>query len=329
MSYRIKKISVVVYFNGDFSEVEKTLYSIVDQKLSHLFYDVFIINDNEQDNAKYLTKLNNFINKNDLINFKIFSLENYSGLPMSFNFLLKNNIVKTKYVTILKTGDVLNDEFLSIFLNDLYKKNADLYMFDFKDLFINYVDKIGDNGKKYFVEKSKVILPFVQGFVNQEEVIALHPILFGKIWKTSRASKIFLQDNKILYQDIFMYFQMILHSRKIWYEWIIAGTAKREPWIPKEMDSKRIELLSQTLNNMISRNPHLNGHVLQLLALALQKTKKEDYKYYVLPNHKYLQNNYIISRSYHLSKRKVLKLTKPFIEFGELKEKENKKSKKK
>lgn len=318
MSYRIKKISVVIYFNGDFEEMQKTLYSIVDQELSHLFYDVFIINDNQQKNTKMLNKLNSFISKNDLINFKIFSLENYSGLPMSFNFLLKNNIVKNKYVTIMQTGDVLEEGFLSHFVNILYPKNLDLYMFDFKDEFLKPTEKIGENGRKYVISKTKVTLPFVTGVVDNNEAITTHPIFFGKIWKTSRANRIFLSDNKILYQDIFMYYQMILNSRTIWYEKRNAGAARREPMFPNEMDSKRIELLSLTLNSMISRNPYLNGQVLQLLALALERTKKEDRKLYLIPNYKYLQDNYEIFRSYNISKRKILKLTRPFIESGEL-----------
>lgn len=319
MSYRIKKISIVIYFNGDFEEMKKTLYSIVDQELSHLFYDVFIVNDNQEQNAKMLNKLNAFIKKNDLINFKIFSLENYSGLPMSFNFLVKNNIIKNKYVTIMQTGDTLEEGFLSHFVNNLYPKNLDLYMFDFKDEFLTPTEKIGDNGKKYVVSKSKVTLPFVTGLVENNEALITHPIFFGKIWKTSRANRIFLSDNKILYQDIFMYYQMILNSRAIWYEKRIAGVARREPMFPNEMDSKRIELLSLTLNSMISRNPYLNGQVLQLLALALERTKKDDRKLYLIPNHRYLQDNYEIFRSYNLSKRKILKFTRPFIELGELK----------
>ena len=165
-------------------------------------------------------------------------------------------------------------------------------------------------------------MPFTPGYVDTNIALVTYPLFLGKIWRTSNVMNIILDDDKILYQDIFMFFQMILLSNSIWYTKEFAGVIRRHSWIPEQMDSRRIELLSLTLNKMISRNPYVNGQVLQLLALALKNTPKEDRGNYILTNHKYLQNNYIILRSYNLSKRKILKLTKPFIEHGEIPKKE-------
>ncbi|MBD5423205.1 MAG: hypothetical protein HDR43_01790 [Mycoplasma sp.] len=316
MDFKIKKISVVVYCNGNFEETEKTLFSIIDQNLSHILYDVLILNDNA--NKNFTNKLNNFIKDRELINYHVFSFEGYFGLPALFSFLLKNKIGNNPYTTIIKSGDIIYDGWLEHFVDDLYKLDMDLYLFDLNDEFLIPKDKIGANGKKYVVSKSKMPMPFLPGKVSQKEAINTYPLFLGKIWKTRKIKRITLNEDKILYQDIFMYYQMILLSKKIWYEKNYVGTIRRHSWIPDVMDKKRIELLSLTLNKMISNNPYINGVVLQLLALALEKTPKEDRNEYILTNHRYLQNNYIIVRMYHLSKRKVLKLTKPFIDFGEL-----------
>ena len=317
MASKIKKISVVVYCNGNFEETKSTLYSIIDQNMSHMFFDVFILNDCA--NAKFTNSLNDFIKSQELVNYKVFSFSSYSGLPISFNFLLKNNIITTAYTTIVKSGDTLDDDFLNRFLEKLYPMKEDVYMFDLRDELITPQDSIDSKtGKNYTVSKSKMIIAAApEGELSQDEAICTKPIFLGKIWKTSLIYNINTDPDKILYQDIYMYLQMIIRCQKIWYESYYAGTIRRKSWLPKEMDVKRIELLSLTLNKMVSRNPYINGHILQLLALALQRTPKALRTRYFIANFKYLQNNVIIP-IYNISKRKVTKLTKPFIQKGEI-----------
>ena len=319
MNTKIKKISVIVYCNGNFEETKKTLYSVMKQDLDKFFYEIIILNDNA--NKIFTNHLNNFIKVQEL-ECRLFSLKGYSGLPMSINFLLKNKIINCEYMTIVKSGDVILSAWLDNFYNNLYQLNMDLYLFDLKDEFIIPKNKIERNGQKYVISKSKLIMPFTPGYVDTNIALVIYPLFLGKIWRTSNVMNIILDDDKILYQDIFMFFQMILLSNSIWYTKEFAGVIRRHSWIPEQMDSRRIELLSLTLNKMISRNPYVNGQVLQLLALALKNTPKEDRGNYILTNNKYLQNNYIILRSYNLSKRKILKLTKPFIEHGEIPKKE-------
>ncbi len=315
MNTKIKKISIVVYCNGNFEETKKTLQSIINQDLNSFFYEVLILNDNA--NNIFTDRLNNFIKIKEL-DCKVYSLEGYSGLPMSVNFLLKNKIIQCDYMTIIKSGDVIFSSWLDNFVNQLYELKMDLYLFDLKDEFIIPKNKIENTGQKYIISKSKLIMPFLPGWVEQNNALITYPLFLGKIWKTNNVAHILLDDDKILYQDIFMFFQMVLLSKNIWYTKSFAGVIRRHSWLPQQMDARRIELLSLTLNKMISRNPYVNGQVLQLLALALEKTAKEDRGNYILTNHKYLQDNYVILRSYHLSKRKILKLTKPFIEHGEI-----------
>lgn len=313
---KIKKLSIVVYCNGDFYETKETLYSIIDQKLSNLFYEVFILNDNSQ--KDFHKKLNDFIKKEELSNFHIYSLDGYNGLPISFNFLILNNIIKTKYFTIIKSGDLIKEDWFNYFLDNLYFMDQDLYISDLKQEYIVSSSKIEDSGKKHHVYKSKIILSSVTGQLTKDEVICTMPVFLGKIWKTEKVLNINITNDRILFQTIYMFFQMVLRCEKIWYEGMITGVIKHKPWIPEKMDQKRIELLNLTLNKCISRNPYLNGHVLQLLALAIQNTDNKLKPLYLLTNHKYLQNNIIIP-IYNLSRKKVLKITKPIIEFGEYK----------
>ena len=203
---------------------------------------------------------------------------------MSINFLLKNKIINCEYMTIVKSGDVILSAWLDNFYNNLYELNMDLYLFDLKDEFIIPKNKIERNGQKYVISKSKLIMPFTPGYVDTNIALVTYPLFLGKIWRTSKVMNIILDDDKILYQDIFMFFQMILLSNSIWYTKEFAGVIRRHSWIPEQMDSRRIELLSLTLNKMISRNPYVNGQVLQLLALALENTPKEDRVNYILTN---------------------------------------------
>lgn len=320
MNTKIKKISVIVYCNANFEETQKTLYSVMNQDLDKFFYEVIIINDNA--NKIFTNHLNDFIKAKEL-DCRVFSLEGYFGLPMSINFLLKNKIIDCEYMTIVKSGDIILSAWLDNFYNNLYELNMDLYLFDLKDEFIIPKNKIEKTGQKYIISKSKLIMPFTPGWVDTNIALVTYPLFLGKIWKTANVANIILDNDKILYQDIFMFIQMILLSNSIWYKKEFAGVIRRHSWIPDQMDARRIELLSLTLNKMISRNPYVNGQVLQLLALALEKTPKEDRSGYILTNHRYLKNNYIILRSYHLSKRKILKLTRPFIERGEILKKED------
>ena len=322
MQSRNKKLSIVVYCNGNFDETKKTLYSILDQKLSHLFYDVFILNDNA--NKNNTDKINKFIKKEDLVNFNVYSFSYYTGMPLTFNFLIKNNIIKSKYTTIIKSGDIFEDNFVGYFLENLYSLDNDLYMYDLRDELIVTKEKIDENdGKNYSISKSKIIIASIpSGPISQDEAFTTKPIFLGKIWKTQNILGLKLDNDRILYQDIFMYIQMISFTNKIWYESKYAGTIRRKSWLPEKMDKKRIELLSLTLNKMISRNPYINGQVLQLLSLALQRTSEAEKRLYLLSNHKYLQNNNVVP-IYGISKRKVLKLTKPFIESGEIKQANN------
>lgn len=320
MNTKIKKISVIVYCNANFEETQKTLYSVMNQDLDKFFYEVIIINDNA--NKIFTNHLNDFIKAKEL-DCRVFSLEGYFGLPMSINFLLKNKIIDCEYMTIVKSGDIILSAWLDNFYNNLYELNMDLYLFDLKDEFIIPKNKIEKTGQKYIISKSKLIMPFTPGWVDANIALVTYPLFLGKIWKTANVANIILDNDKILYQDIFMFIQMILLSNSIWYKKEFAGVIRRHSWIPDQMDARRIELLSLTLNKMISRNPYVNGQVLQLLALALEKTPKEDRSGYILTNHRYLKNNYIILRSYHLSKRKILKLTRPFIEHGEILKKED------
>lgn len=318
MKANYKKLSIILYCNGNFDESKDSLYSILDQKLSHLFYEILIINDNA---TKRFTKLmNDLIAKEELINTTMYSLENYSGLPMAFNFLLKNNIIQGKYFTIVKSGDTLKDGWLEEFMDKIYPLDRDLYLYDLIDVFITPREEIGKDGKNYDSSRKKMIVASLEGEISQEEAITTKPLFLGKIWRTKNANSIRIDNGRILYQDIFMYFQLILKSKRIWYEGKIAGTVRHKPWIPKEMDEKRIELLSLTLNKMISRNPYVNGHILQLLALALKNTSDDLKTRYLLSNHKYLKDYNCIIPIYALSRRSIIKSTKPFVEFGEIKE---------
>ena len=104
MNTKIKKISVIVYCNGNFEETKKTLYSVMKQDLDKFFYEIIILNDNA--NKIFTNHLNDFIKVQEL-ECRLFSLEGYSGLPMSINFLLKNKIINCEYMTIVKSGDVI------------------------------------------------------------------------------------------------------------------------------------------------------------------------------------------------------------------------------
>ncbi len=329
---RVKKISIVVYCDGNLERTKRTLYSILDQKINHIYFDVLIIDDISD--AKFSKGLNDFISKEGLVNFKVFSLKRHTGLPLSFSFLIKNKIINTMYTTILEAGSVLNDNVINYFLTVLYDKNYDLYVSNLKEVI--KVPRVNRKGKeikpKIVKDKNIISTSALTGPLTQNEMFVTRPVFLGKIWKTSILKRLRFDDEKILYQDIFMYFQMIMWCRKIWYEDQFWGKSIHDAVFPAQMDTKRIELLSTTLNNMISRNPYLNGHVLQLLALALARSSQANKRLYLLSNFKYLQNNYEIIKIYNLSKRKVLKLTKPFIERGEInfkQEKEENKAKNK
>ncbi|MBR3571444.1 MAG: hypothetical protein IKL15_02125, partial [Mycoplasmataceae bacterium] len=131
MKIKLKKISIIVYAGGDFEQTKKTLYSIIDQNVNHLFFDVLILSDDS--NPNFLEKLNKFIDSELLINYSILPLDKYNGLPLSLVFLLKNNLVNGKYTTILKSGDVLKEGWIQYFLDNLFDLNKDCYMSDLKE----------------------------------------------------------------------------------------------------------------------------------------------------------------------------------------------------
>ena len=88
METKRKRLSIVVYCNGNFDETKETFYSIIDQNMSHLFFDVYVLNDNA--NKKFTKQISDFIKKEELLNFQIYSFEYYTGMPLTFDFLIKN-----------------------------------------------------------------------------------------------------------------------------------------------------------------------------------------------------------------------------------------------
>lgn len=329
MENKIKILSIVVYCNGDFEETKETIFSIIDQKISHVFYDVYILNDNA--NKNFTKKLNEFLKKEELLlNYQIFSFSFHTGMPLTLDFLIKNNIIKSKYFTLIKSGDVFSTHYLFDFVDNYHLSNHDVYIANLKEELIIPRENINKKtGKDYDLVKSK-IMNFSSSTreLSKDKAFLTKPIFLGKIWSTKVAKYVRLDDDRILYQDIFLYFQLIMFSNSYMYLHKYAGTTKRNPWFPERMDKRRIELLSNTLNKMVSRDPYLNGHVLQLLACALIKTSKEDKKHYLISNYK-LFRNYKITPIYGISKRKVIKQVKPILEFGKIRKKRSKKLEKK
>ena len=327
MKIKLKKISIIVYARGDFEQTKKTLYSIIDQNVNHLFFDVLILSDDS--NPNFLEKLNKFIDSELLINYSILPLDKYNGLPLSLVFLLKNNLVNGKYTTILKSGDVLKEGWIQYFLDNLFDLNKDCYMSDLKEkLLVEKKVSKKDRNKdwlkpEYKVVKSKIFISESSSKeLTLDEALSTKAIFLGKFFKTSRIKDIEAVDDRILYQHIFVYFEMILKCSSFYYVSKISATIVHKPLFPhKKMDSERIKLLLNVLNAMVCPKPYVNGQVLQLLALAIINTSKDLRYVYKLKNYKYLDNkNYVIVPTY-MSKWKTILLTKNIIETGKLQKK--------
>lgn len=329
MKIRLKKLSIIVYARGNFKETKKTLYSIIDQNVNHSFFNVLILSDDS--NPDFLEKLSKFIDSELLINYSILPLDKYNGLPLSLAFLLKNNLVNGKYTTILKSGDKLKEGWIQYFLDNLFDLNKDCYMSDLKEkLLVPKKVKKKDRDKDWLIPEYNVVRSEI--FISQSsskeltlnEALSTNAIFLGKFFKTSRIRDIKAVDDRILYQHIFVYFEMILRCSSFYYVSKFSGTITHTVLFPPKMDSRRIKLLLDVLNQILCSNPYINGQALQLLALAIINTSKDLRYAYRLKNYKYLENkNYIIVPTY-MSKWKTMLLTKNIINTGKYKTKKRK-----
>ena len=330
MKIRLKKLSIIVYARGNFNETKKTLYSIIDQNVNHSFFDVLILSDDS--NPEFLEKLSKFINSELLINYSILPLDKYNGLPLSLTFLLKNNLVNGKYTTILKSGDKFKEGWIQYFLDNLFDLNKDCYMSDLKEKLL-VLKKVSKKNRdkdwlkpEYNVVRSEIFISQSSSKeLTLDEALSTNAVFLGKFFKTSRIRDIKAVDDRILYQHIFVYFEMILRCSSFYYISKISGTITHKTLFPpKKMDSARIKLLLNVLNQIVCQNPYINGQALQLLALAITNTPKDLRYVYKLKSYKYLENkNYVIVPTY-MSKWKTMLLTKNIINTGKYKTKKRK-----
>lgn len=319
-----KKITYVVYLRNSEFNIINTLESILIQNTHITDYNVIIIDDYSQDFS--VKRVQEFIKKNKLINFNLIQLNDHLGISGIFSFLSKSNLISSKYVTFLNSGDVFTKGWMNNFLLNMYRLNYDMYLHSFK-LNLHYT-KTKKNKKnevkiREYVKKSSYQPIFiVEGEVEKEHVISSKHFFFGKIYKWEKIKNMRVFTERILYQDFYMYQKMISLCETFFFSSFICGEIEVKDWVEEKMDKERIILLCKTLDKMISKNNLvLNGLILKMLAISISHTQKIDYYYYIISNYANFQNkNFKLTKVQGLDicKRKIKKYTKNIIETGKI-----------
>lgn len=289
-----KKITYVIHYRNRKENLVKTLNSILDQDIHHIYYDVLILDDCSEDQGRL--HIEKYIEKNKLVNFTIISFKNHLGFANLFNFVNKSNQIKSEYVTFLKSGDLLAKDWMKHFLAHLYPLKQDMYLHRAK---VNYVDFQIHSGNSYAHSPKKVVKrkkkligsQFKSGKLNQNDAISTLHFFFGKIFRFETIKNINVFTEKILYQELYIYQKIISASQTFYYDKFIAGQTRFSPISRVKMDAERIKLFCATIDLMVDhKKPILNGWLIKMITIALHQSAKEDHYNYQLNSYKNLAN---------------------------------------
>lgn len=284
-----KKITFVVYYKENKKETLKTLNSILLDNVSSVNYDVLIINDGSKDRGD--KDILSFIDENKLFNFKYIALSEYIGISQVFKFLMRTKQIKSKYISFLFEGDILKNDTIKYFVENLYSLNKDMYVS--KCLVYKPYVKINQRTRqtKHYVKKIHYNpILFREGTIDKDTVKSTAPIFFGRIFKVSKIQNIHSYEERILYQDLYFYQKMIEACDSFYHFNFNSGDTILRSWLAPEMDRERIVLLCRTIDSLVSDDPVLNGMLVQILSMAIKKTRKNNIQHYEIDNIEKLLN---------------------------------------
>ncbi len=273
----MKNLSIIIPCYNMEKYILKALESIKNQKHQESFCDVFVIDDGSNDNS--IDVVNNFIIQNNLNNFNLIKKENGNwGSVINY---AKNKIqLNSKYITILDADDFYKDGLFEK-LNEIIDKNYDLIFTGFYE--IKKKNKIC-NGYLTPQRGNELI---DKKFMRFPSLIPLCKFFKLSIFKQ-------LNDLKegVSYQDIILWNKFIDISNTFYYikknyGYYLNhrdGASSTQPF-----NQKRIELMMNNIDELISNDKYTNGYLMALLMHLKKNTPKENRKYIKFNNSNFKQ----------------------------------------
>lgn len=123
------KLSIIIPLYNKEKYIERCLQSLLNQGLSQNDYEIIIVDDGSKDSG--VAAVNNYANKNDLVNIKVIQQINQGPSAARNNGLLE---AKGDYIYFLDADDLLSKHALSYLITLSEENDLDILEFDTKEI---------------------------------------------------------------------------------------------------------------------------------------------------------------------------------------------------
>ncbi len=259
--------------------IVKALESITIQNNHNDFCDVYVIDDGSKDNS--INLINEFIQKNNLTNFKLIKKQN-GNWGSVINYAKNKLNLNSKYITILDADDYFKEGLFDK-LNEIIENNYDLIFTGFYE--IKKKNKI-HNGYLTPQRGNKLI---DKKYMRFPSLIPLCKFFKTSIFKTMNDLK-----EGVSYQDIILWNKFVDKSNTFYYikqnyGYYLnhrEGASSTQPF-----NENRIKLMMDNIDLLISSDKYTNGYLMALLMHLKKNTPKDNRKYIAFNNTNYKQIN--------------------------------------
>lgn len=258
----MKNLTIIVPCYNVEKFILKNLESIFIQKNQKDFCDVFIIDDGSTDNTRRIVK--NFVDSKKLKNF--FLIEKENGNWGSVINYAKNNLnLNSKYVTILDADDFFKEDLFEVLENKM-DKNYDLIFSGFFEI------KKGNKIRKGYLTPQKGNKEIQKKYLRFPSLIPL-----CKFFKTSIFKKLDDLREGVSYQDVILWNKFVDKANTFYYikkEYGYYLNYREGASSTQPFDKKRINIIMQIINELISDDKYTNGYLVALLMHLKKNTPK-------------------------------------------------------
>lgn len=257
-SFKHKITVIVPAYN-----VEKVLHHSLDslEKQTSKHFEVLIVNDGSTDCTKQA--IDPFLKRN--LHWKYFEKTN-GHWGSVINYVIKNNLIKGEYVTILDADDWFVDTAIEEVQRHLAKDAA-------IDIILSKITLFSKNKYRNF----PVIL-FKSKYVKKNQARTPLSTPHGKFYKTSLFNKLTPLKENIPYQDVILYHDLVTKSNRIYYinrSLSVWWFDRPENSTQAQWDEKRINLWLDNIEeiNKTSLDPEIIAYSLMYLWELKRRTK--------------------------------------------------------
>lgn len=320
----LKKLTYVVYYHNRQEALFRTLDSIRAQRLHDVYYEVVILDDCSVDAGR--RAIGTYISTHHLQNFTVISFATYTGFNGLLAFLIRSHQFHSEYVTFLWPGDQLHLGWARHFLSELYPLKQDVY---FSRVDLQYVSVHLESNRTKAATAAQVVsswhnhpglrLQRHRGPVKAAAATLTSHFWLGKVYRTALLPTISVFEERMLYQEFYLYHQLLAAAKSFYYTDFNAGITHFYPLGSEvKLTPEHVRLLCKTIDSLIDTNNRLrNGVLLTVLALALGQTEAELHPLFSLTNHQGLAKAKIKPvPGLVLTKAKVKRRTRALVKSG-------------